>query len=368
MAVYPIAPGHPDYSSTGPSLYTPQIYSALLIKKFYPTTVWGEISNTQYEGDIKSQGDTVYIRTRPTIETFKYKKGMVLPIQNPESPYLTLKITQGEGFSFALDKVDEFQSDIKLMNIWSEDGSEQMKQVIDRNSMACLCASAGATMTGYDVTDNPITLATTATAGNVAAVAGQTMLVATGKTTKTTIGTTAAGTDASAQPWAYLGTAGGANSLTTAMATIALASKTYNNIGDWIADRFLYYGQLMDENNIPDTERFIVAPTWVLQRLKSVSSKFGQVYVTGDSTTPTRSGKIGSIDRFKVVQSNNLPNVAGNYPVIFGHKYALTFATQMTESRIVDNPYAFGKMMQALQIYGFQVIKPGFLGVDWLAQ
>ena len=73
------------------------------------------------------QGDTVYIRTRPTIETFRYKKGMALPVQNPESPYVALKIDQGEGFSFALDKIDEFQSDIKLMNVWGEDAAKQMQ-------------------------------------------------------------------------------------------------------------------------------------------------------------------------------------------------------------------------------------------------
>jgi hypothetical protein len=40
----------------------------------------------------------------------------------------------------------------------------------------------------------------------------------------------------------------------------------------------------------------------------------------------------------------------------------------MTESRMIDNPYAFGKIMQALQVYGFQLIKPGFVGVDFIAQ
>ncbi|CAB4174740.1 hypothetical protein UFOVP1138_41 [uncultured Caudovirales phage] len=372
MAVYPVAPGAPDYNSQGSSPYIPAIYSALVIDKFYPSTVWSEISNTKYEGDIKSQGDTVYIRTRATIDTFKYKKGMVLPIQNPESPFLTLKITQGEGFSFAVDKVDEFQADIKIMSMFAEDGAEQQKQVIDKNSLACLCAAANGTptaLTGYDVTDNPISLSSLATAGNAAAQAGQTMLVATGVTTKSTILTsTADDTLATAGPWGSLAVVGTPMSVTARVAGTNVKAAGYTSPGDWIVDRFLYYGQLMDENNVPDAERFIVAPTWVIQRLKSVQSKLGQTYVTGDSSTPTRSGKIGGIDRFKIIQSNNLPSVSTAYPVIFGHKYALTFATQMTESRMVDNPYAFGKLMQALQIYGFQIIKAGFLGVDWLAQ
>ncbi len=162
MAVYPVQPGSPDYSTGSSSQYIPAIYSALLIKKFYPETLFGKISNTDYEGDIKSQGDTVYIRTRPTIETFRYKKGMVLPVQNPESPYVTLKIDQGEGFSFAIDRVDEFQSDIKLMNEWAKDATEQMKQVIDRNVLISLAAAgavaggqAATTISGYTTTAGP---------------------------------------------------------------------------------------------------------------------------------------------------------------------------------------------------------------------
>jgi hypothetical protein len=364
MAVYPVAPGAPDYNSAGASPYIPAIYSALVIDKFYPTTVWGEIANTKYEGEIKSQGDTVYIRTRAAIDTFKYKKGMVLPIQNPTGSVLSLKITQGEGFSFAVDKVDEFQADINLMNTFAEDGAEQMKQVIDKNSLACICASGGATMTGYDVTENPIVL----TGGTTA---GQTMLVyggATVKTPTTIAATTQSDVLATSGPWGTLGNPASVISVNTAIAQATVKAAGYLSPGDWLADRFLYYGQLLDENNIPENERFIVAPTWAIQRLKSVQSKLGQVYVTGDGQTPTKSGRIGGIDRFKIIQSNNLPNVSTGFPIIFGHKYALTFATQMTDSRMIDNPYAFGKLMQALQIYGFQIIKPGAIGVDWIAQ
>jgi hypothetical protein len=362
MAVFPVAPGNPDYASDGNSRYIPAIFSALVIDKFYPATCWSEISNTKYSGDISTMGDTVYIRTRATIDTFKYKKGMVLPIQNPESPYVTLKISQGEGFSFAVDKVDEFQADIKLMSMFAEDGAEQQKQVIDKNSLACVAAAATGTpttLTGYDVADNPIT------SGLNSGTAGQTMIVFGGATVKSGTVASTANTPASNSAWTGLGSLSGTQ---TSVGTMATSGTGYGSVGDWIVDRCLYYGQLLDENNVPDSDRFIVMPTWAIQRMKSVQSKLGQAYVTGDSQTPTRSGKIGSIDRFKIIASNNLPDVSGCFPIIFGHKYALTFATQMTESRMVDNPYAFGKLMQALQVYGFQIIKPGFLGVDWLTK
>ena len=236
MAVYPVAPGNPDYSTGSSSQYIPAIYSALLIKKFYPTTVFGEISNTDYEGDIKSNGDTVYIRTRPTIETFTYKKGMVLPVQNPESPYVTMKIDQGEGFSFAIDKVDEFQSDIKLMNVWAEDATQQMKQVIDRKVLATIAyAAGGVAATGPTLTAPKL-------------IAGGT--TATG--TSITTATSAAGLG--------LGASAGGINLTDATR------------GDDLITQILFYGQLLDENNAPEEGRYVVLPPALMQALKPPTS------------------------------------------------------------------------------------------------
>ena len=48
--VMPVAAGYPDYSSTGTSKFIPAIWSTKLVIKFYKATVFGEISNTDYEG------------------------------------------------------------------------------------------------------------------------------------------------------------------------------------------------------------------------------------------------------------------------------------------------------------------------------
>jgi hypothetical protein len=341
MAVYPVAPGAPDYSTGSASQYIPAVYSALLIKKFYPQTLFGQICNTEYEGDIKEQGDTVYIRTRPTIETFRFKKGMVLPVQNPESPYVTLKIDQGEGFSFAIDRVDEFQSDIKLMNTWAEDAAAQMKQVIDRNVLITIAAAgavgggqAATTITGYSAAAGGPNL-DQYTAANGALVNG----ASTAKGTTVALGTSAASISC--------------------------------NTGDEITNQVLKYGRYLDENNAPEEGRFVVFPTWAGSVLKSMSNNnFGLAYATGQNTAGLLSGKIPKLDRFEIYFSNNLPSsteaVTDPSAVIFGCKYATTFATQITESRIIDNPFAFGKMMQGLQVYGFNVIKPQLLGVDFI--
>lgn len=341
MAVYPVAAGGPDYSTGSANQYIPAVYSALLIKKFYPKTMFKSMCNMDYEGDIKEQGDTVYIRTRPTIETFRYKKGMVLPVQNPESPYVTLKIDQGEGFSFAIDRVDEFQTDIDLMNIWADDATEQMRQVLELNGLVTL-ASAGAvaggqlatTVSGYTTDSGPTMSEFTAAKG---------ALVEAGTTSK---GSTIAG----------LGTS---------------AASVSANTGNLLTTLILKYARYLDENNAPEEGRYCILPTWCGEVLKSMTdNSFGLAYATGQNSAQLVSGNIPKIDRFEIMFSNLLPGTtevaADVSSVIFGQKYGCTFATQITESRIIDNPFSFGKMMQALQIYGFNIIKPQMVGVSFI--
>ena len=47
--------------------FVPEIWSGKLQMKFYKSTVLSEITNNDWEGEIKNSGDKVYIRTIPTI-------------------------------------------------------------------------------------------------------------------------------------------------------------------------------------------------------------------------------------------------------------------------------------------------------------
>jgi hypothetical protein len=153
----------------------------------------------------------------------------------------------------------------------------------------------------------------------------------------------------------------GQSDATANMVTVANSTAIVNQI--------LYYGRLMNENNAPAVGRFVIIPSFYYQLLKDISVPFGQAYATGQNMANVLTGNVPKIDGFDVIFSNNLPLSAisgtNTTPIIFGHNYATTFATQITESRIIDNPFAFGKMMQGLQVYGFNVIKPQLIGVDF---
>jgi len=86
--------------------FIPEVWSGKLQVKFYKSTVLGEITNNDWEGEIKGQGDKVHIRTIPTITIRSYTKGQNLTSEVPQSTPLELLIDKGKYFAVVLDDVD----------------------------------------------------------------------------------------------------------------------------------------------------------------------------------------------------------------------------------------------------------------------
>tara|TARA_R110002167_G_scaffold91458_1_gene246099 strand:- start:169761 stop:170666 length:906 start_codon:yes stop_codon:yes gene_type:complete len=288
--------GAPSLSGT----FIPQIWASKLLTKFYLNTVYNEICNTDYEGVIKGHGDEVKIRTRPDIVVSDYVKGAGLNYQNPTSPNVQLLIDQGHYFAFNLFDVDKHQSDINLMDEWGNDGAEQMKIKIDGNVLASIYSQASADNAG-------------ATAGKIS----------------------------------------GDIDLGTSTTPLAL---TKSNIVDAIVD----FGTILDEQNRPEADRYIVLPAKACARIKT--SELKDASLSGDGTSTLRNGKIGRIDRFNIYSSNNMNVTTGKYDVVFGHKSATTFAGQITDMESLKNPTDFGDLARSLFVYGFEVIDPDSLG------
>lgn len=289
----PVAGGVPQLSGiTIPNA----IWSGKLLVKFYEATVLGEIANTEYEGEIANQGDNVIIRTTPTITIRDYSKGQTLQTERPEPETIELTIDRGKYWNVAVDDVDKFQSDYSYIDDWTRDASEQLKIVIDTLVLGDIYGDAAAANAG-------------ATAG---AISGD----------------------------INLGVA----------ATPKVLDKT--NILDWIVD----LGSVLDEQNVPETDRWVVLPVWACGMVKKSDLK--DASLAGDSTSILRNGRLGMIDRFMIYRSNLLANSGGEFNVIAGHKSGLTFASQMLNSETLRAESTFGTLVRGLQVFGYKVIKP----------
>jgi hypothetical protein len=275
--------------------FIPEIWSAKLIENFYDSTVLAAIANTDYEGDIKSMGDTVNIRTTPDLTIRSYEKGMTLAIERPDKPKIQLVIDQGEYFAAIEDDVDKVQADINLMDTWSRDASEKMKIKIDQNVLAGMLTGIAATNKG-------------ATAGRIS----------------------------------------GDIDLGTTAAPLAM---TKTNVIDLLVDM----GTVLDEANAPEAGRFVVIPAKMAGLIKKSDLK--DASITGDGTSIQRNGRLGMIDRFTVYVSHNLNVATGKFDIVAGHKMGLTFASQMTEMESIRAETTFGNIVRGLQVYGYKVVK-----------
>lgn len=249
-------------------------------------------------------GDKVKIRTTPSITIRDYTKGAKLQIEHPESPNVELLIDKAKYFAFTIDDIDKYQSDINLMDDWSNDAGEQMKITIDTGILGDIYADAASANSGVS--------------------------------------------------------AGRKSSLYNLGATGSPVVVTPANIVEVITA----LSAVGDEQSWPEQGRWLVIPAWF--RWLLMQSDLKNASLAGDETSILRNGRIGMIDRFHIYVSNNLASASdgGNtcWHLIFGHKSGLTFASQMTEMDTLKHPDTFGIVVRGLNVYGYEVIKSESIG------
>jgi hypothetical protein len=314
----------PAYSGT----FIPVLWSGRLNAKFYTASLFGEITNTDWQGEIGALGDKITINNIPDVTINTYTVGSGLSYQVPTPAIVELTIDKAKYFAFQVNDILEYQSKPNLMDTFSNDASMQMKVAVDSNVLYNTWANGAAANKG-------------ATAG--------------AKSSSYNLGTDAAPI-----------------SLTAANVLATLTSLS----------------GVLDEQNIPETDRWLVIDPVTRQLL--MQSNLAQAQFMGDSSSMVRNGKIGVIDRFATYVSNNLPKaIAGTATpwlsgdgtensitslsdlkrrvIIAGHKSAISFASQMTKVETVRSTTDFGDYVRGLQVYGFKVVKPEALAVAVVA-
>lgn len=305
-AIYPTGSSGNSLQATG---FIPEIWSGKLVEKFYASTVLAAISNTDYEGEIKNKGDRVKIRTKPTVSIHDYKSDGLLGLDRPTGGTVELYIGNGKYFSLILDDVMEVQSDLNVLSMWSDDAAQQLKIAVDSDVLDGIVGGMAAANQGL-------------TAG---AITGNINLGATGT-------------------------------------PLSVVSKNPGTGDIELLDVLMRLGQVLDEQNIPEVGRWVVMPAWAGRMIKQ--SELRQAYLSGDSVSMLRNGRLGMVDRFTIYISNLLPNhstdstnfAAGEWPIFAGHAHGLTFASQISKVETLRSELTFGQILRGLQVYGYQIV------------
>lgn len=298
------AAGYPDYTEAGLNKLIPVLFSGEAREKFYERTCLSEISNTDFTGEIKNMGDKVIIPTEPDVTINEdYKKGQLLDIEYLESAAIEYTVDYAASFNFAVDDIDLKQFKIKdWISRYAGNAAKRVKISIERKLFSLAYADADSTNQGN--------------------------------------------------------TAGKLDGALAFGATGTPATITKTNCTDFIVE----LGQALDENDIPEDDRWIVIPAWMASRLKQ--SELKDASMMGDGSSRLLNGRIGQIDRFLVYSSNLLAKDAGtsDYHVLFGHKSALSFVSQFVKTDKYRPERAFADAMKGLNVWGFKVLQPTGLG------
>ena len=314
------------YSGT----FIPTLWSSQLAKKFYTATVFAEIANTDWAGELKGMGDKVVINTIPTLTVNKYVIGQGLTYEVPTPSTLELTIDQGLYFAFQVNDVLEYQAKPNLMDLFSNDASMQMKIKVDSTAFFNLCLNS-------------------------------------------TYGTPASGNSGA--------TAG----VKSASYNLGANTTPVTLTGSNVVQMLTAFSGVLDEQNVPETDRFLCIDPYTRNLL--MQSNLAQAQFMGDSQSMIRNGKIGTIDRFTTYVTNNLPRGAANAAMtsgdgtettgathtaarrllVAGQKSAFTFASSITKTEQVRNPYDFGDYIRSLNIFGYKVTKADAFAIAYVS-
>lgn len=113
------------------SANTPIKYSLKLIELLYNETIYPKVTNTDYEGEIRNEGDRVRVRTLGKLTLSAYTKGTTLVAQDLTPTDEDLIIDQQYYFKFIVDDIDKLQNDVDTIAKYAETSKKDMQALVD---------------------------------------------------------------------------------------------------------------------------------------------------------------------------------------------------------------------------------------------
>ena len=294
-----------------------EIYSQKVLKFFRRASVVEDITNTDYAGEIENYGDTVRIIKEPTVSISAYTRGAVVTPQDLADDEITLEVDQAQAFAFKVDDIEERQSHVNFEAMATSSGAFSLKRNYDKNVLQAMLDGAGIK-----------------------------------------------GASGSIETDSNLGTAG------------TPVTVTGSDAGDDVVNLMALMARKLDEQDVPEENRWFVAPPRVYENLYKAGAKIVEVQVTGDDVSPLRNDLVTNqkIMGFTLYKSNALRQSAdattttdmvsvsgvgtGENVVLAGHISACATANSIAKTEVIRDPDSFADVVRGLHVYGRKVLRP----------
>jgi len=268
--------------------FIPTVWAARLLVALEKALIYGQanVSNRDYEGEVRKAGNTVKIASIGDVSIGDYTKDT--DIGDPETlsdEEQTLLIDNAKYFNFYVDSIDRAQQNVNVLDEAMRRSANRLREVAD--------------------------------------------------------GFLAAAMDAAVPAGNKIG------SITTPKVP------TKDDAYEYLVD----LGVLLDEQNIPTTDRFVVVPAWFHGLLLKDDRFVRSGTAAGDRKLAN--GEVGEAAGFTILKSNSVPNTTGTkYKIIAGHSIATAYVEQIVDVQTYKPEKRFGDAVKGLHVYGAKVVRP----------
>lgn len=280
-------PQSAGYNNLPNGSFSPVNYSKKVLLILKKKAVYDLITNTEFEGEVNQQGDTVKIIQQPLVTVSNYTRGQQISIQGLTDSDISLVVDQGKYYAFPMDDVELKQEHVSFENMASDSAAYSLRDAIDVDMLSTINS---------------------------------------GVSSSTALGAVTVGF--------------GPNNTYTPM------------------DLMSRFCRLLDEQNVPEEDRWFVGSPAFYEVLRREDSKVIDAMVMGTSESAARDPRLFmnlNLHNFRMLKSNNLPT--SGTVMLAGHKQSVATATSILESEMIRNPNSFGNIYRGLVVYGRKVLR-----------
>jgi hypothetical protein len=330
--------------------FSPVIYSKKVQLAFRKAATVGDITNSDYFGEIAAQGDTVRIIKEPEISVQSYTRGTTVTAQDLDDEDFTLVVDKSNYFAFKMDDIEEAHSHVNFMDLATDRAAYRLADQYDQEVLGYLSGFKQSALHAKADTAND-----TASGEKAVLTAGDDELLSSMKLKKSDFGniTTASAGDHSIPVTARMP---GATSLPTATVSPAMVVARMK--------------RLLDQQQVDTQGRWLVIDPVFMEILSDEDSRF----MNGDygESGGLRNGLvINNFHGFRLYSSSNLPAVGtgpgtsgtanqnANFGVLVaGHDSAVATAEQINKTETYRDPDSFADIVRGMHLYGRKILRP----------
>lgn len=293
-----------DYPDIKAQKSIPELYEKVLQKRLRAETCLPRIAGSEFMGQLKLKGDTVYVTRAPLVTVHDHVRGGKITIETAPTDYIKLEVNRALDWNYFIDDIDAHQSPQDLLGA----AQDEALAIISRTMETQFFTEALALADAHNV-------------GKTAGVISQ----------------------------AYdLGTA------------LAPQDISHNNSVAFLTQLFA----VMAEQNISfaDGVKSVVVPEWY--RWMLINSGLADASKMGQRSS-LLTNEVANIGGLTIYSSSLLPKVGDAWPIFACTKASVNFVVALNKTKMTEPSDMHGTLVKGVCLYDWGCVRPEGIAVGY---